>query len=42
MFLYTEKYAESESDIQNDNLLYQINQTCQNVFENRQLKCSEN
>ena len=33
MFLYTEKYTESESDIQNNDLLYKINQQCQNTFE---------
>ena len=33
MFPYTEKYAESESDIQNNDLLYNIDQKCQNTFE---------
>ena len=33
MFLYTEKYTESESDIQNNDLLYKINPKCQNTFE---------
>ena len=30
---YTEKYTESESDNQNKDLLYKINQNCQNIFE---------
>ena len=34
MFPYTEKYTESESDIQNNNLLYKIQPKCQNTFEN--------
>ena len=29
---YTEKYTESESDIQSDNLLYKRHQQCQNTF----------
>ena len=33
MFAYTEKYTESEYDIQNDHLLYRIDQKCQNTFE---------
>ena len=33
MFLYTEKYTEAESDIQNNNLLNKIHQKCQNTFE---------
>ena len=33
MFPYTEKYTESESDIQNNDLLYKIDQQCQNTFE---------
>ena len=33
MFPYTEKYAESESDIQNNDLLNNIDQRCQNTFE---------
>ena len=45
MFPYTEKYTESESDIQNNNLFYKICQKCQNVFyllENfGKLKCSK-
>ena len=32
MFPYTEKYTESESDIQNNDLLYKINKKCQNTF----------
>ena len=34
MFPYTEKYTESESDIQNKDSLYKTDQTCQNTFEN--------
>ena len=34
MFPYREKYTESESDVQNNDLLYKITQTCQNTFEN--------
>ena len=33
MFPYTEKYEESEYDIQNNNLLYKIHPKCQNTFE---------
>ena len=33
MFSYTVKYKEFESDIQNNNLLYKIDPTCQNTFE---------
>ena len=33
MFPYTEKYIESEADIQNNNLLYKLDQQCQNTFE---------
>ena len=33
MFPYTEKYTESESDIQNNDLLYKIDQKLQNAFE---------
>ena len=33
MFPYRAKYNESESDIQNNDLLYKINQTCKNTFE---------
>ena len=33
MFPYTIKYTDSESDIQNINLLYKIDQTCRNTFE---------
>ena len=33
MFLHTEKYTESESDIQNNNSLYKIDQKCQNTFD---------
>ena len=33
MFPYTEKYTESESDIQNNDLLYKIDKQCQNTFE---------
>ena len=36
MFPYTEKYTESEYDIQNNNLLYKIDQQCQNTFEHFQ------
>ena len=32
MFPYIEKYAESESDTQNNDLLYKIDQKCQNTF----------
>ena len=34
MFPYTVKYNESEYDIQNNNLLYQIEQKHQHTFEN--------
>ena len=33
MFPYRVKYNESESDIQNINLLYKIEQKCQNTFD---------
>ena len=33
MFPYTAKDNESEYDIQNNNLLYNINQKCQDIFE---------
>ena len=33
MFPYAEKHTESESDIQKNDLLYKIHQTCQNAFE---------
>ena len=33
MFPYRFKYNESEYDIQNNNLLYTIDQSCQNTFE---------
>ena len=33
MFPYTVKYTESDSDIQNNNSLYKIDQTCQNTFD---------
>ena len=33
MFPYRVKYTESEYDIQNNDLLYKIDQTCQNTFE---------
>ena len=33
MFPYRVKYTESESDIQKNNLLYRIDQQCQNTFE---------
>ena len=33
MFPYTVKYGESESDIQNTNVLYKIQNQCQNTFE---------
>ena len=32
-FLYRVKYTESESDIQNDDLLYKIPPKCQNAIE---------
>ena len=37
MFPYRVKYTESESDIQNNDLLYKIDQKCQNTFENLDL-----
>ena len=33
MFPYRVKYTESESDIQHNDLLYKIDQKCQNTFE---------
>ena len=33
MFAYTAKYTESESDIQNSDLLYETHQKHQNTFE---------
>ena len=33
MFPYWVKYTESEYDIQNNELLYKIDHTCQNTFE---------
>ena len=33
MFPYRVKYTESEHDIQNNNLLYEIHQQCQNAFD---------
>ena len=33
MLIYTEKYTESESDIQNNNLLYKIDQNIQKTFD---------
>ena len=33
MFPYTVKYTESESDLQNTNLLYKTQQQCQNTLE---------
>ena len=33
MFPYTGKYTESEYDIQNNNLLYKLDQHCQNTLE---------
>ena len=35
MFPYRVKYADSESDIQNNNLLYKINQKHQNTFKKK-------
>ena len=32
MFPYRVEYTESESDIQNNKLLYKIDQACQNTF----------
>ena len=37
MFPYTAKYTESESDIQNNDLLYKIHQKWQNAFESLDL-----
>ena len=37
MFPYRVKYNESEYDIQNNDLLYKIDQKCQNTFD-----CLEN
>ena len=33
MFPYRVKHTESESDIQHNDLLYKIDQQCQNTFE---------
>ena len=33
MFLYRVEYTDSEYDIQNNDLLYKIDQKCQNTFE---------
>ena len=33
MFVYTEKYTESESDIQNNDSLYKTHQKHQNTFD---------
>ena len=33
MFPYRVKYTESESDIQNNNLLYKLDPKCQNTFD---------
>ena len=33
MIINTEKYTESDSDIQNNNLLYKVHQKCQNTFQ---------
>ena len=33
MFPYRVKYTESEYDIQNNDLLYKIDQTCQDTFD---------
>ena len=33
MFPYRVQYADSESDIQNNDLSYKIDQQCQNTFE---------
>ena len=38
MFPYKVIYNESESDIQNNNLLYKIDQTCQNTFESLKIQ----
>ena len=37
MFLYTEKYTESESDIQNNNPLYKIYKKHQNALEKTEM-----
>ena len=37
MFAYGAKYNESESDIQNNDLLYKLKQNCQNTFENLEM-----
>ena len=37
MFPYRVKYADSESDIQNNDLLYKINQKCQNTLKNQKM-----
>ena len=37
MFLYRVKYTETEYDIQNNDLLYKIDQEWQNTFENLEL-----
>ena len=36
MFLYRVEYNESESDIQNNDLSYKIDQQCQNTFRKNQ------
>ena len=33
MFPYRDKYTESESDTQNNDLFYKIDQKCQTTFE---------
>ena len=38
MFPYTVKSTESEYEIQNNNLLYKINQQCQNIFDDLKSK----
>ena len=38
MIPYTVKYTESESDIQNINLLYKTHHQCQNTFKQIQIK----
>ena len=38
MIPYTEKYTESESDIQNSDLLYKKDQQCKNTFEKLEKK----
>ena len=42
MFPYKVKYTESEYDIQNNYLLYKIDQQCQNTFEILENKKREN